>query len=463
MNKYDYIVIGSGPAGHNSAIRASQLGMRTAVIEKDPRMFGGVCLNEGCIPAKSLYHSAKIISLVKNNPDLCGAGSSCCGNIDLTKFIERSRRASEQLREGLRFLFKKNGIDLITGTARFTGSRTVEISGTNGEISVIEADKFLIASGSAPRPFPGTPFDGKYVIASSDAIRLAEAPESILIIGGGAIGTEFASYANILGTDVSIVEIEESLLPYGDSEISRRLRSVFKKRGITCLTSTRVTGISIEHNGVKVSLESPSGVAAGTFSTILVAMGRIPTVSGLGLSGIGLKTDEKGFIPVNGRMQTAINNIYAAGDVIRTPMLAHTAAAEGEIAAEAAAGLSPEAIDYSRVPDVVYSDIEVASVGITEDEAKKNGMDFKVGKQFFKANGRAAACDETEGFVKIIADKTTGKLLGAHILGGPASELIHEFALALHAGLSADAIKNTIHAHPTFSEASRDACNSICR
>jgi len=422
--KYDYIVIGSGPAGHVAAIRAAQYGMRTALIEKDEKMLGGVCLNEGCIPGKSLFHGAKN------------------GGADMGALVKKSREAVEQIKKGLLPVIKKNGVDVIIGAARFLDNRTVEVAG--GEKAVLEAEKILIATGSAPRELPEMPFDGRRVITSSEAIRLSNIPKKMLIVGGGAIGTEFASFFNIMGAEVTIAEMEDSLLPSEDAEISRRFQTIFKQRGIAVVTGSEAK--DIKSDGYDVTL---------------VSVGRVPATSELGLDKAGLRTDEKGFIPVDGKMRTSAGNIYAAGDVVNTPMLAHVAIAEGEIAAEAASGGDPEAIDYSAVPNVVYTDIKVASVGMTEEKARAEGIEYAAGKRFFKANGRAVASGETEGFVKVIADKRAHKVLGAHIIGHGADEMIHEFVLAKRLGLTVEAIAKTVHAHPTLSEAAMHACKSI--
>jgi dihydrolipoamide dehydrogenase len=458
-DRYDYLVIGSGPAGHVSAIKAAQLGLSVAVVEKDGDMFGGVCLNEGCIPAKSLYHSAAVFDVARKNPEICGCEAKC-DTADMSGFVEKSRGAARQLREGLSFLFKKNGIDLIRGRAQFIDAETVRIS--NGtETSDVKAGKFLIATGSVASVLTGIPFDGTNVITSSDGIRLSKVPGEMLIVGGGAIGTEFASFFNTVGAKVTVVELEETLLPLEDREVARCLKTVFKQRGITVLTGSRLKNIVIEDKTTRVTIEGKEDENTGSYGVVLVSVGRQPATSGIGLEVAGVKIDDKGFIPVNTEMRTSAENIYAAGDVLRSPMLAHVAYAEGEAAAEAAAGGAPEAIDYSAVPNAVYTGIQVASVGMTEEKAKAKNIDVAVGKQFFKSNGRAVVNAETEGFIKVIARRDTRRLLGAHIIGHEAAELIHEFVVAKKAGLTVDDIAKTIHAHPTFSETAVDACRSV--
>lgn len=443
--KYDYLVIGAGPAGYVSAIRAAQLGLKVAVIEKDENMVGGVCLNEGCIPAKSLYHSADIFNVIKNN-------SAEASPADLASFVKKSRDAAEQLSKGIQFLFKKNNIDLVIGEAKFLDSQTVEINSEK-----VQAEKFLVATGSVPRSLPLADFDGSVILSSSDAIRLEEVPEKILIIGGGAIGTEFASYFNLVGSSVTIVEVEDSLLPGEDKEVSKRLASIFKKGGIEVITSGEVKSIKVSGKGAAVQI----GEKEEEYDKVIVSVGRAPNTSSLGLDKAGVKVDEQGFIEVDDNLKTSAGNIYASGDVLRTPMLAHMAEAEGEVAAEEASGNPGGKIDYTAVPNAVYTHVQVASVGITEEEAKEKGLDYSSGKQFFKANGKAVITSATDGFIKVIADNKTRKILGAHIIGHGATELIHEFVLAKRMGLTVDDVSGTVHAHPTLSEAAIDACKSV--
>ncbi|MFC1548627.1 dihydrolipoyl dehydrogenase [Candidatus Omnitrophota bacterium] len=460
-NKYDYLVIGSGPAGHVSAIRAAQLGMKVAIVEKDPAMLGGVCLNEGCIPAKSLYHSAEILDIVRKDAALCGLDVKC-GPVDASKFVKKSREDAEQLKKGLTFLFKKNGIDVIEGFARFIDSGTVEISGKNGDVSEVKAEKFLIATGSVPRQLPGVPFDGKRILSSSHAIRMQDIPKKILIVGGGYIGTEFASYFNILGSEVTVVEALGSILATEDSDISRRMQIIFKQRGIEVLAESKVEGVTAGESSVTVTIgDDNGGETVQLCDMVIVSVGRDPVASDIGLEKAGVETDDRGFIVIDENMRTSVKNIFAAGDVTPGPMLAHSGYAEGEAAAETAAGNDPEPVDFNCVPRVVYTDIQVARVGMTEDEARDQKLEYSVGKQFFKANGKAVVISRTEGFIKIVADNKTREFLGAHIIGHDAADLIHEFAVAKRAGLSVDEVAKTVHAHPTISEAAVDACKSV--
>jgi dihydrolipoamide dehydrogenase len=442
-DNYDYLVIGSGPAGYTSAIIAAQSGLKTALVEKDPAMLGGVCLNEGCIPAKSLYNSAKILNIAKNNLDIFGS-SILSGSDPMASFVVKSREATGQLKQGLSFLLKKNGIDIINAKAEFLNACTIKLTGPEGGESAVKADKFLIATGSSARQLREMPFDGKKFISSSHAIRLEKIPGKLLIVGAGAIGTEFASFFNIMGSSVTLLEVEPVILPTEDKDVSDGLRSIFTKKGIKVVTSS-----------------DPSDIKAEDFDVVLVSVGRVPSTSGIGLEKAGIKTDEKGFIPVDGVMCTNVENIYAAGDVLSTPMLAHMASAEGEVAAMSALGKDPEEIDLSSVPNAVYGDIQAASVGFTEQAAREKGIEFSIGKQFFKANGKAVVDRATEGFIKVLAENATRKIIGAHILGVNATEMIHEFALAKRKGLTVDDIYETVHAHPTFSESAIDAAKSV--
>lgn len=445
QTKYDYVVIGSGPAGHSSAIRASELGLKTAVIEKDESMFGGVCLNEGCVPAKSLFRSAEIYGIIKKNAELFGFTRRSAG-IDLARFVEQSRSTVSHLKKGLEFVFKKHGIDLIHGSAMFCDTKGVEVNSEDGKKTEIQAEKFLIATGSKPKILKELPFDGKHIITSSGAIRLKSVPRKMLVVGSGAIGVEFASFFSGIGADVTIIEAEPCVLPAEDRELCRNFETFMKKKGITILVSSHVKDVNVRE-----------------YDVVLVSIGRSPLTFDLGLEDIGVKVDAKGFIIVDNKMRTNIKNIFASGDVLNTPMLAHSAIAEGERAAEIIAGKNVEPFDYEAIPNAVYAELELSSVGITEDAARKRNIDFVVGKSYFKACPKAVINSETEGFVKVIVDKKTLKFIGVHILGCKAAEMIHEFALAKRMGLTARDVMNTSHAHPTFSEAARNACRAVIK
>ncbi|MFH1846041.1 MAG: dihydrolipoyl dehydrogenase [Candidatus Omnitrophota bacterium] len=457
-DKYDYLVIGSGPGGHVSAIKAAQLGLKTVVVEKDMRMFGGVCLNEGCIPAKSLYHNAKIFNAVKNEPELFG-----CKNVrpDMALFATKAKDSTARLCKGLEFLFKKNKIDLVEGTARFTDSKTVEVLQKDEKKIQLKADKFLIAVGSGPKEIPGIEVDGETVIVSSHAIRLKDIPESILIIGGGAIGTEFASFFGLMGSNVVIVESEDMLLPGSDRDVSKRMESIFQQKGIDVLTSSKVQELVRNGRKAKVIIDGEKGRKELSCDKVLLAVGRISMTKELGLDTIGVDIDENGFIKVDQNMRTSVNHIFAAGDVVNTPMMAHVAYAEGEKAAVSAGAGSSNDIEYGIVPNVVYTEVQAASIGLTEEAARKQNIEMAVGKHFFKANGKAVISSETDGFIKVIADAINKKIIGVHIVGYEAAELIHEFVVAVKAGITADELGGIVHAHPTFSESVQDACKAV--
>lgn len=460
VNNYDYIVIGSGPAGHVSAIRAAQLGLKTAIIERSEEQVGGVCLNEGCIPAKSLYRSAMIFDIVKKNSEIY-KGDKGHVQADIAGFVKKSRDASCQLRKGLIFLFKKNNIDIIKGSARFVNNKRVRVSPKSGEPFILRAEKFLIAAGSHPRALQGLAFDAKRVLTSSHAICLNKVPQKMLIIGAGAIGMEFASCFNLFGTEVFLIEAEPFVLSSEDREVSRYMEAFLKQKGVKVFTSSRVKDVSVLSQGLRVAVDGEKGGFVEDYEMVLAAVGRRPSTSNIGIELAGVDADDKGFIKVDHEMRTNVDNIYAAGDVLRTPMLAHAAFAEGRIAAEAAYGLKPKSIDYNALPNAVYAEVQAASVGLTEEKAKEKNIDAAIGKYFFKSCGKAVADARTEGFLKIIADKKNRKILGAHIVGYEAAELIHEFALAMSAGLTVDNIAETVHAHPTFSEIAASACESV--
>jgi len=461
MNKkYDYLVIGSGPAGYVSAITASQLGLKVAVVEKERNSFGGVCLNEGCIPLKSLINSAKKFRTIKDNASLCKKKIEC-GGVNLSGFVEKSKKDAEALKKGLSFLFRKNNIDLLIGEACFLDTNTVRVSEKGGLQRDVSATNFLIATGSKSKELSAFKCDGKYVITSSEAIRLDTVPKKILIVGAGAIGVEFASFFNSIGVEVTIVETENCLLPAADKEVSLRMGAIFKKDGINVITGGRVKHVLVKNERVTAEIEGENAAIKETYDIVLVSAGRVSSVSPDFLKNTDVRVDEDGFILVDEFMHTNVKNIYAAGDVIRTPMFAHTAQAEGEIAARTAAGQTREAINYGLVPNVVYSEVQTASIGMTEEDASLNGIDFAIGKQFFKSNGLALVKSETEGFIKIIADKNNHSILGVHIVGHNAAELIHEFIVAMKTRLPVDKLAEIIHAHPTFAETAQDAARAV--
>jgi dihydrolipoamide dehydrogenase len=458
--RYDYAVLGSGPAGHVSAITAAKLGLKTVMIERDLAMLGGVCLNEGCIPAKSLYAAAHDLKAAKKY-------FSCQISEEdkkraLASMVAASRSATETLKRGLLSHLKQLGVDIIEGAGVFENDHELKITSREGKSEAVYAENILISTGSSPKALTEIPFDGKCVISSSEAVKISGVPENILIVGAGAIGVEFASFFSVMGSRVTLVEEQSAVLPGEDKDVSSAMRNMLKKMGARIFTSSTVRGA--RKNGDKAVagiFDGEEKLNEDVYDAVLVSVGRSPLTEALTLSKAGVKKNERGFIPVNGLMQTNISNIYAAGDVVPGAMLAHTAQAEGEAAAFSAAGKARVPLDRSSMPRAVYSEVQAASVGSTEEQARAFDADIAIGKSFFKANGKAVAVGEDAGFVKVIADAKTRVLLGAHIVGYLASEMINEFVLAKSSGLTIDDIARSVHAHPTFSESAASAVRDI--
>jgi dihydrolipoamide dehydrogenase len=470
MEKYNLAVIGSGPGGYLAAIRAAQLGMKVAVIERDKP--GGVCLNWGCIPSKAILKCAEIYEYFKRSDSY---GINVEGlTFDYSKVIDRSRKAASTLSKGVEFLFKKNGIAHFQGTGKLITRNKIGIIGNKAQ-KEIEAENVLIATGSLPKTIPGLEIDGNRVITSDEAIMSKEFPQSIVIIGGGYIGAEFAYVYNSFGSNVTIVEMESHLLPGADSEVAFELERAFKKSGITVLTATKYTSCKQLKDSLKVTVENISSKELKEIeaSKLLVAVGRkavantAPTSlsyykdsDDLGLKDLNIDLSEQGFIKTDGSYQTTCSNVYAIGDVIGPPLLAHKASEEGITAVELISGKTESRVHYDRIPSCVYCQPEIASVGITQDAAKEKGLKIKVGKFPFRASGKAVATGETSGFVKIISDSATGEILGTHIIGHGATELIAEIGVAQTLEATPLEIALTPHAHPTLSEAVMEAALS---
>ena len=458
---YDYLVIGSGPAGHSSAIRAAQLGLSVAIIDKSLDMLGGVCLNEGCIPAKSLYHSAELFNIIKNSENVCGIKTNVNSISDVSFFISKSKEAVNILKSGLSFLLQKNKIDIFYGRAEFVSKNSVKIISEDMKELVIDADKILIATGSSPIELSNVKFNGKNILSSKDVINMTILPESILIIGAGAIGVEFASYFNMLGKNVILVEAADQILPNEDKDIAKRLMSILKRKGIEVLTGSKVSEVADMGKDLLVKIENKNGTLEKIVEKVIVSVGRNPNTKKLYLENVGIKTDEKGFINTDKFLKTNTENIYAAGDVVSSPMLAHVGAIEGEMVANIIAGKNVDAINYKNVPNVVYSEPEISSIGLTEEEAKEKCKNIKVEKQLFKANGRSVAKANGEGFAKIIIEEKSKKIIGVHMIGENVSELIHEFAIVKQNNLTLEVIEKTIHAHPTLSEINSELVKAV--
>jgi len=446
MEKFDLAVIGSGPGGYVAAVRASQLGLKTACIEKDK--VGGICLNWGCIPTKALLKNAEILNHIKHSSDFGVTISSYEINFD--KVIKRSRAVADRLSKGVEMLFKKNNITKLSGTAKFLSKNEIEISGENNT-EIIWADKIIIATGARSRTIPGISFDGDKIISSKEAMVLPAAPKSLIIVGAGAIGVEFAYFYNTFGTKVTLIEMMPKILPVEDSEVSKQLEISLKKQGIKIYTSTKVQNLNKTETGVSVEIETTKGLEKVEGEKVLVAIGVQANIEGLNLEKIGIEIN-RGYIVVDKNFKTTVDNVFAIGDVIGPPLLAHKASAEAINCVEKIAGISNNDIDYSNIPGCTFSLPQVGSIGLTEDKAKEKGINYIVGKFPYSGNGKAIASAETEGFVKLIFDKDSDELIGGHIIGYDAAELLAEISLAKQNKLKAKDIIKTIHSHPTLSE-----------
>ncbi|MDK2836491.1 MAG: dihydrolipoamide dehydrogenase [Thermosediminibacterales bacterium] len=447
VNNTEIAIIGGGPAGYVAALRASQLGAKVAVVEN--RDLGGTCLNRGCIPTKALLQSTEVFKLVKNASRFgVTAGEA---SIDFAKAVARKNAVVKQLVTGVNYLLKSSNVEVINATASFTGKNEVELTKPDGQKEKLTARKFIIASGSVPAmpPIPGIDSDG--VITSDKALEITEPPKSMVIVGGGVIGVEFATIFASVGTKVTIIEMMPRLIPNIDAEVAETLKAVLKRQGIAIYLNSRVESIGDSTEGKAIEfIDEKGNKSAITAEKVLVSVGRRANIEGLGLEKAGIRT-ERGSIAVNDRMETNVPNIYAAGDVTGGILLAHVAFEEGKVAAENALG-HESVIDYKVVPSGIFTRPEIASVGLSEEEAKQAGHKLKIGRFPFRANGKALAMNESEGFVKIIADTKYGEILGVHIIGPHATDLIHEAALAIKLEATLEEIANTIHAHPTLAE-----------
>ncbi|MFA6571381.1 MAG: dihydrolipoyl dehydrogenase [Bacteroidota bacterium] len=456
MNTFDcdVVVIGSGPGGYVAAIRASQLGLKTICIEKDS--LGGVCLNWGCIPTKALLKSAEYMNFIKRSSDFGFELSDV--KVDFTKVIRRSRDVSNKMSTGIGQLFKKNKVQLVSGTAKIISPKQIEVSNDKGEkTDLINYKNLIIATGARPRQFPGIEVDRKNIITSTEAMIPKEIPESLIVMGAGAIGVEFAYFYNSFGTKVTIIEMMDRILPVEDADVSKELERHYKKAKIDLLTNTKVISAKAKGNGVEVIIEKKDGTQQTLTATVaLNAIGIQPNVENIGIESLGLELN-RGFIKIDKFMRTNIPNVFAIGDIAGAPWLAHKASAEGIVAAEFIAGHETEGIDYNNIPGCTYCQPQVASIGLTEAKAKEAGYEVKIGKFPYLASGKAHGIGEAHGFVKLVFDAKYGEILGAHFIGPDVTELIGEIGIARTLEGTAKSIFKTIHAHPTLSEAIMEA------
>jgi len=452
--QYDVTVIGGGPGGYVAAIRAAQLGMSAAVVERE--RLGGICLNWGCIPSKALLKSAELYSTFKRSEEFGISHKDL--KFDFGKIIQRSRDVSDRITKGVEYLMKKNKIEVISGTGKLTGKNTLEVS-SNGKVTEkIKSKAVILATGGRPRSVPGVEIDRKKILTSTEAMTLKQQPKSMVIIGGGAIGIEFAYFYHTLGTKVTVIEMMPMILPLEDREMTKIVQSSLKKSGLEILTDTKVEGVKVG-NEVEVTVSSPEGKKTVTGEVALMAIGVQGNSENLGLEALGVQV-EKSFIKVNQFGQTNVAGIYAIGDVSGPPLLAHVASHEGIVAAEHIAGKAKHGIDRKVFPSCTYCQPQVASVGMTEEAAIAAGHKIKVGKFPFRPLGKALAIGETEGQVKLIFDEKYGELLGAHIVGSEATEMIAELVTAKALETTYEELWRTMHAHPTLAEAVMEAAGN---
>jgi dihydrolipoamide dehydrogenase len=457
MSEYDVTIIGAGPGGYVAAVRASQLGLNVAVVEQEH--LGGVCLNWGCIPTKALLRNAQVISLLERGRDFGFSVSDV--QVDFGAAVDRSRKVSGRLVKGVGFLMRKNGVDVIEGRGTVKSPRTLEVELGEGGTRMIETDNVIIATGGRARSIPGMEADGERVMTYRSAIVLRELPKSVVIVGAGPIGMEFAHVWSSYGSEVTVVEMLPQALPLEDQAVSQEVERAFKRRRVKIMTSTRVQGIENTNDGVRVTVAAVDGKEdVLEAERTLIAIGVRPNSENIGLEDVSVET-ERGNIVVDDHMRTNVPGVYAIGDVTGKMALAHVASAQGIIAVETLAGEETRPLDYDAVPRCTYCQPQVASLGITEAEARERGYDVEVGEFPFRPNGKALALGEREGFVKIVADATTAEILGASLVGPEVTELLPELVLARTWDLTPEEIARTVHAHPTLSEALMEAAHGV--
>ncbi len=452
--EFDVCVIGTGPGGYVAAIRASQLGFKTAVVEK--RFLGGVCLNIGCIPTKALLRSAEVFESISHASDYGVDVKEFSANFD--GMIQRSRKVADKMSKGVQFLMKANKIEVLNGTGVFKSSKELAVQDEKGkEVESVKAKHFIIATGARPRELPNLKIDGKMIIDSEKAMQLEKQPKKMVIVGAGAIGVEFAYFYNTIGTEVTLVELQKTLVPVEDDDIGKELAKIYKKKGIQVLTESSVEKVEKKGKGVKVTVKTKKGEETIEADVVLSAVGVTGNIENLGLDKAGVET-EKGAIKADKTTyKTTADGIYAIGDVIGAPWLAHKASHEGVVLAEQLAGKKPQPVNYNNIPGCTYCEPQIASVGYTEQKAKEEGLDIKVGKFPFSASGKAAGLGHEEGFVKVIFDAKYGEWLGCHMIGSHVTELIAEAVVARELETTGHEIISAVHPHPTLSEAVMEA------
>jgi dihydrolipoyl dehydrogenase len=450
---YDLIIIGSGPGGYVAAIRASQLKMKVAVVEKaEP---GGICLNWGCIPTKSLLQSARVFEYIKHASDY---GIRVEGEVkpDFRAMISRSRNVAETMSKGIQFLFKKNNITHIKGFGRLSGKNTVEVEDAEDKKTSLTGKNIILATGARSKELPNLKQDGRKIIGYREAMTLPEQPASMVVVGSGAIGSEFASFYQSIGTEVTLVEFLPRLVPNEDEEVSKQLERSFKKLKMKIMTGSIVESADTSKSKCLVTIKTPKGIETIEADIVLSAVGVTANIEGIGLEKNGVKTD-KGKVMVDDYYRTSVSGIFAIGDIVHGPALAHVASAEGIVCVEKMAGLNVEPLDYKNIPACTYTDPEIASVGLTETAAREAGYQVKVGKFPFSASGKASASGSKDGFIKLVFDAAYGELLGAHMIGANVTEMISEIVVARKLETTAHEIIKAVHPHPTMSEAIMEA------